>query len=522
MEGTDKMKNSIARQIAAVFIGLMILVLAANLAVNNFFLVRFYLARFQAVLTDAYEMVDSHITDSSVDADFFKGDFSQIVSTTNLSLVVVNQNYEILVSTRDGNGEVMAGRIWGYITGSDQEKGKVLKKTDSYVIQQRTDEIQNMSFLEMIGELSCGYYIMMRIPMQAISANVRISNEFILYFSVIAVIVSVLLIMWLSRKIAMPIRELTDLSERMAHLDFDARYTSGGQNEIGQLGDNFNRMSETLEQTISELKTANNELQRDIEHKTQIDDMRKEFLSNVSHELKTPLALIQGYAEGLKECVNDDEESREFYCDVIIDEASKMNEMVKKLLTLNELEFGGEQASMDRFDLAQLITGKLSSIQILADAKNIAMSYEGEQPLYVWGDELRVEEVLTNYLSNALNHAAPVEGVRHANSLKDADLGTVADGSIVASGTARIVVSSGRVDGRVQISVFNSGSHIPEEDIDKIWVKFYKVDKARTREYGGSGVGLSIVKAIMDSMNCGYGAANVEDGVIFWFELEEA
>ena len=208
MEGTDKMKNSIARQIAAVFIGLMILVLAANLAVNNFFLVRFYLARFQAVLTDAYEMVDSHITDSSVDADFFKGDFSQIVSTTNLSLVVVNQNYEILVSTRDGNGEVMAGRIWGYITGSDQEKGKVLKKTDSYVIQQRTDEIQNMSFLEMIGELSCGYYIMMRIPMQAISANVRISNEFILYFSVIAVIVSVLLIMWLSRKIAMPIREM--------------------------------------------------------------------------------------------------------------------------------------------------------------------------------------------------------------------------------------------------------------------------------------------------------------------------
>ena len=116
----------------------------------------------------------------------------------------------------------------------------------------------------------------------------------------------------------------------MADLDFDAKYTSGGQNEIGQLGEHFNQMSETLERTISELKTANNQLQNDIEEKIQIDEMRKEFLSNVSHELKTPIALIQGYAEGLKECINDDAESRDFYCEVIMDEAAKMNNMVKK------------------------------------------------------------------------------------------------------------------------------------------------------------------------------------------------
>ena len=264
-------------------------------------------------------------------------------------------------------------------------------------------------------------------------------------------------------------------------------------------------MSEKLEQTISELKSANNELQRDIERKTQIDDMRKEFLSNVSHELKTPLALIQGYAEGLKECINDDEQSRDFYCDVIMDEASKMNTMVKKLLTLNELEFGGEQAKMERFDIAQLITGKLASIQILADQKEAQMSYEGEAPLQVWGDELRVEEVLTNYLSNALNH---VERLPETEARP--------------GGSARIVVSSGRADGRVRISVYNTGRPVPEEDLDRIWDKFYKVDKARTREYGGSGVGLSIVKAIMDSMNGAYGVNNTDDGVIFWFELEEA
>ncbi|MBO7710968.1 MAG: HAMP domain-containing protein [Lachnospiraceae bacterium] len=499
------MKHSIARQISAVFIGLMLLVLAANMLANGFFLERFYLVKLQKTLVHAYELLDEHISGEGMDTSYFSGEFSKITTANNLSLVVVNQDYEILLSTRDGNSEIMAARIWGYEVGADQPYARVLKKTSQYTIQQMEETKQNMSFLEMWGELTSGYYFMMRIPMQSISANVKISNEFMLGFSIVAVVVSILLIMWLSKRITSPIRELTGLSERMANLDFDVRYTSGGKNEIGQLGDHFNRMSEKLEQTISELKSANNELQRDIEHKTQIDDMRKEFLSNVSHELKTPLALIQGYAEGLKECINDDEQSREFYCDVIMDEASKMNTMVKKLLTLNELEFGGEQARMERFDIAQLISGKLASIQILADQKEAEMSYEGVAPLQVWGDELRVEEVLTNYLSNALNHVEPLPETESEPER-----------------SARIVVSSRKTDGRVRISVFNTGKPVPEEDLDRIWDKFYKVDKARTREYGGSGVGLSIVRAIMDSMNGGYGVENTDDGVIFWFELEEA
>lgn len=151
----------------------------------------------------------------------------------------------------------------------------------------------------------------------------------------------------------------------MADLDFDAKYTSGGSNEIGELGENFNRMSEKLESTISELKKANNSLQKDIEQKDKLEKMRNEFLGNVSHELKTPIALIQGYAEGLKEGVNEDAESREFYCEVIMDEASKMNQMVKNLLTLNQLEFGDEDIVFDRFNLTALVRGVLQSMEIM-------------------------------------------------------------------------------------------------------------------------------------------------------------
>ena len=489
------MKHSISRQIAGIFIALMVLVLAANLAVNGFFLERYYILRLERTLEYSYKMLDRYITEDEIDTDYFRSEFSQITTSNNMALVVVDQNYQVIMSTREGTNQVMAARLWGYNTDTDTEDAQILKKTGSYTIQKKQDGKLNTGFLEMWGELTSGYYFMMRIPLENISENARISNEFILYFSLIAVLLSILLIMWVSRRIARPLKELTTLSKRMAGLDFDAKYTSGGSNEIGQLGDNFNHMSEKLEETISQLKSANNELQRDIERKTQIDDMRKEFLSNVSHELKTPLALIQGYAEGLKECINDDEESREFYCDVIIDEASKMNELVKKLLTLNQLEFGNEQAEMDRFDLAQLIEGKLASTQILAQQKGAELVYEGEERLHVWGDEFRVEEVLTNYLSNALNHV---------------------------EGQMQIRVDGRRIGDKVRVSVFNTGKPIPEEDLDKIWVKFYKVDKAHTREYGGSGVGLSIVKAIMDSMHQAFGVENEEDGVRFWFELDSA
>ena len=287
--------------------------------------------------------------------------------------------------------------------------------------------------------------------------------------------------------------ELATLSQKMADLDFDAKYTSGGSNEIGVLGENFNRMSERLEKTISNLKEANYKLQKDIEQKEKRENMRSEFLGNVSHELKTPIALIQGYAEGLKEGVNDDPESREFYCEVIMDEAGKMNRMVKNLLALNQLEFGEDDVQFERFDITSLISGVLQSLDILIEQKEAQVIFRHKNPVYVWADEFKVEQVVRNYVNNALNHI---------------------DGEKV------IEIKITQENDMAKITVFNTGAPIPEEDLPHIWEKFYKVDKARTREYGGNGIGLSIVKAIMDSFGKGYGAINHTNGVEFWFELD--
>lgn len=279
----------------------------------------------------------------------------------------------------------------------------------------------------------------------------------------------------------------------MANLDFEVKYSSGGSDEIGLLGANFNRMSARLETTISELKSANNQLQKDIEKKEKLDSMRNEFLGNVSHELKTPIALIQGYAEGLREEVNTDKESREFYCDVIIDEAQKMNRMVRNLLTLNQLEFGSEELVFERFDLTEVVQGVLQNMELISQQKEVTVLFRQNEPVYVWGDEFKVEQVVRNYVSNAYNHV---------------------DGENI------IEIKIIKEDKKARTTVFNTGTPIPEEDLSHIWEKFYKVDKAHTREYGGNGIGLSIVKAIMESFRQKYGVKNYENGVEFWFELD--
>ena len=488
------MRKSLKTQIAVLFIGLIGFVFLANWCTNNFLLERYYVAKKEAALQRIYDNMNKVEDVDDYLMDDFENTLSEYCTRYNLSAIILTDEFvPLLYGTENYQKQELQGRLWGYLMGIDKSETEVLKENDNYVIQKTQDFKDKVDYLEIWGVFNTGYYFMMRIPMESIRDSVRTSNEFLGYFIVIGLAVSMILISWMSRKITTPLQELTELSKRMADLDFDAKYTSGGQNEIGQLGEHFNQMSETLERTISELKTANNQLQNDIEEKIQIDEMRKEFLSNVSHELKTPIALIQGYAEGLKEGVNEDAESREFYCDVIMDEASKMNQMVKNLLTLNQLEFGDEDIVFDRFNLTALVRGVLQSMEIMADQAGAKILLHIEEDIYAWADEFKVEQVVKNYVSNACHHV---------------------------SGDMVIEVKMVQKDGKVRVSVFNTGTPIPEADIAHIWDKFYKVDKAHTREYGGNGIGLSIVKAIMKSFHQEYGVKNYDNGVEFWFELD--
>lgn len=489
------MKKSIRFQIVSAFLAYVFISVLFMVLLNYGFLEKVYLKEKENTLKLAYREIILRYDSIEDDA------LTKFCSANNLSAVIYNMNSKegSMVNSysnlRSEDADRLRARLFGYMSGLEPEGDEILDKNEVFTILYNQDRMFQMEFVEMWGKTSDGIAFILRSPMESITESVKISNRFYIITALLIGAISVVFIGIFGIRITRPITELTELSQRMANLDFDAKFSGTEENEIGILGRNFNKMSETLEKTIAELKTANNELQKDIEEKEEIDEMRKEFLSNVSHELKTPIALIQGYAEGLQDNINDDPESREFYCDVIIDEASKMNQMVKKLLTLNQLEFGNDQVNMERFDLTTLVRGVIQSSAILAQQQGTEIIFRQDTPVYVWGDEFKVEEVVTNYLTNAIHY------VKNENKI---DIRCIEDGNTV------------------KMIVFNTGDPIPEEDIEKVWIKFYKVDKARTREYGGSGIGLSIVKAIMDSMHQQCGVRNYTNGVAFWFTLESA
>ena len=376
------------------------------------------------------------------------------------------------------------------------ENRTIISSNDNYTLQKVYDERLGDYYLEIWGTLDNGYSIILRTPIQGIKDNVNISTTLIKYVGGAILAVGIIAAFVVSTYITRPIKQLSNIAEKMSEMDFNARYEGSDKGEIGLLGKSMNNMSEKLEQNIAELKKANLELKKDIDKKEKLEIMRTDFLSNVSHELKTPIALIQGYAEGLKEGITDDPESMEFYCDVIMDEANKMNTMVKRLLTLNQIEFGNDEPEMERFDINELIASVADANAIRAGQKNMSIVFDNRnEHNFVWADEYKTEEVLTNYISNALNHC---DGKR----------------------AIEVRTEKSENGGTITVTVYNSGKNIADEDLERIWEKFYKTDKARTREYGGNGIGLSIVKAIMDSMGQEYGVRNVSDGVEFWFNLD--
>ena len=496
-----KVRRSLRTEFNVLFLLVMVGMIGFCLIINVAFLEKVYLSHQTRVVKTAYKNINDASTDGSFMTDEYDIELQSICDTYGIELIVLDADSQMIKSS-SSDADYMAHILWDNLVGTEIQSAVVtdrviLEKTEDYTMQIEVDKRMNTEYLEIWGVIDSGYIVMVRSALAGIRESVGIFNRFMMVVGLAAIVVGTIFLIFLTNRITRPILQLSDISSEMKDLNFEAKYRSNkkNKNELDILGDNINELSETLESTIQELKTANNELKQDIAHKEEIDEMRREFLSNVSHELKTPIALIQGYAEGLDEGVIDDPESMKFYCDVIKDEASKMDVLVKKLLTLNQLEFGNDVVKMERFDIVATINNYVKSSEILTKQKNAEVRIPDIDPVYVWADEFKTEEVIMNYFSNALNHL---------------------DGDNI------IEIKIEKVDDadKVRISVFNTGEPIPAESIDHIWEKFYKVDKARTRAYGGSGVGLSIVKAIMESMHQAYGVKNYDNGVEFWFELE--
>ena len=487
-----KHNNSIRIKISLMVIGFTVVIVAASWLICSYILGNVFIFSVKSNLKATFESCNN-LFQGTVDMTRTNGDiFGQIHNPQDAVVMIVDDaNGRIYTSIND-EGKLMEGM------NRLMEDVKKVESADRLlpgecIIRKTHDAVMNADYYDLIGLLDNGFRVLLRTPVSRIQAVMHVVTTVFVYICIGLIIFGSVFILLLSNIFATPIKRMSKAAKRMSQLDFDVRIPVTTNDEIGELGQSMNEMSDKLERTISELKTANLQLQKDIQKREKLDDMRTEFLSHVSHELKTPIALIQGYAEGLKDNLFDDEESRNYYTDVIIDEAGKMNTMVKRLLELNEIEFGNGKLNVQRFELVDFMENILSSMRILAEDKNAEILCEIEKPIYVWADEYMIERVFTNYISNAIHYVRP-------------------------GGVIRIYVEQMGQD--VRVNVYNQGEWIADEDIDRVFEKFYKADKARTREYGGNGIGLSIVAATMRAHGKAYGVKNVADGVTFFFDLD--
>ena len=391
------------------------------------------------------------------------------------------------------NLDTVASRFKSYMMGEQIVADEIFERCDDYVLYRVFDNRMSGDQIECMGVYDRHAYFITT-SLAGVQDSVSITGQFLLMVAGAGLIIGALLIYALSKRFTKPIVSLAKLSEQISDLDFSGKYEGKEENEIGTLGKNMNLMSERLSSTITELRQANEQLERDIEEKNRIDENRRELIANISHELKTPIALIQGFSEGLKDGIADgDKENMDYYCDVIMDEAGKMNRLVRSLLALDEIESGIAKPEMMEFNLIDVIRGVMDANTRLSKDKEVSVKLIAPEQLLVEADEFMIEEVIQNLLSNACHYVS--------------DPGEI---------TVRAWTTQ---DQMAHVSIHNTGEEIPEEALARLWDKFYKVDKARTRSYGGSGIGLSIVKGIIARHEGACGVINTGDGVEFWFEI---
>ncbi len=471
----------------------IVMIIAFLIIMNNIVLETFYLYSKKNALKAVYIQINEYYNNSD----------NKINLEEELEKIEINNNFDIAIKDSTNDNIYTTNKDFLFMLGEwnsnyIRKSEEILEQNKNMTIKKVKDKSTDISYIVLLAKLDNGYLLSIRIPLTSIKESVRISNRFLYLIGGFTIIIGGIVVSFISKKFTKRILELNDIAKKMSDLDFSQKYKpTEAEDEIDSLGKSINKMSSKLEGTINQLRNTNFELEKDIEEKSKINEMRTKFISDVSHELKTPIALIQGYSEGLLENVTTDEESRKFYAEVILDETNKMDKLVKQLLELSKLEYGKREFNNSTFNIIELEKEVVRKAKVMLDEKNIKVELKTKGKINVFADDFYIEQVITNYLTNAIKHTKEVAGEKYIKIENEID----------------------KNKNKVIVRVFNTGDIISEENKTRIWNRFYKIDESRNRDDGGTGIGLALVRAIMNNYNSEYGVENKVNGVEFFFEL---
>ena len=333
------------------------------------------------------------------------------------------------------------------------------------------------------GLLYCLY-----LPVESTNAAINLAVRYATAVSLVAWLISLFLLYWLSRLITRPHRKIAATAAKIAKLDFSRRCPPALTAELNELSQSINAMSDSLEENVNALRDANAQLQTELAERTRQQQITSDLIANLSHDLKTPIAIISGYAEGLQEGVARTPEKQQSYYEMILRESEHMQDIVSRILSLGRMESGETPIVLEDFD---------ESFQLELERGKLDLALAAPKPCMVRSDYTCTRQSLQNYIQNAVYH------INEGNRI-------------------RVFVEDGKE--RVRVRVTNSSAPIPEDEARKLWDKLYRRDVSRQRHNGEMGLGLSIVKGNMERLGNAYGFENDPffPGVSFWLELPKS
>jgi len=489
-------KKSITKKLFAITSIVFVVFITTNLIVQSAFFEQFYIKWKKNNLehnlikfNSEYILLQKNEEESNLISSFEEENNYKIIIRDKLG------NLKYLTKTVDERKDSIKARIMDQIMWTEiQNKGGIAKfkqegKQLIFITEKNPDmtvSVAGISYDEKKDEIVYAFS-----SLQPVNEAVQVIKEFYLYFYIGALLVILLLSLIYSNMIAKPLIKITKTAAKMANLNFTEKCEVKSEDEIGALAASLNLLSENLNEALTSLKDANTQLEKDIEKEKKLTEMRKDFVASVSHELKTPITLIEGYTLALNDDVLEGEE-KQYFIDVIMDESRKMNSLVSDMLNLSQLESGNFKLVKEEFLLHELVKPVARKFSSLLIEKNIILKLHLIENIKVNADWNRIEQVLTNYMTNA---------IRHTNN------------------NGFITIEMLENEDAICVEVENSGSKIEEDETNKIWDNFYKIDKSRTRKLGGTGLGLSIVKNIVLLHGGRCGVENTENGVKFYFIL---
>lgn len=491
-----KNKKSITRKLFAITSIVFMIFITTNLIVQSAFFEQFYVKWKK-------ENLEHNLVN-------FKKEYNSIKKGEDESSLISSfeedNNYKIIIRDSSGNLKYLTRTI---DERKDSMKIRIMNKTMSDEIEHTggitklKEEGKPLVFItqknrEMVISVAGILYdeksdeiIYAFSSLQPVNEAVQVIKIFYFYFYIGAIVTILLLSSIYSNMIAKPLIKITKTASKMANLDFSEQCVIKSEDELGNLATSLNLLSMNLNQSLTSLKDSNTKLEKDIEREKRLTEMTKDFVASVSHELRTPITLIEGYTQALNDDILEGEE-KQYFLDVIMDESKKMNNLVSDMLDLSQLESGNFKLVQEEFFLHELIKPVVKKFSSLINEKSINLELNLIENIKINADWNRIEQVLTNYMTNAIRH-------------------TDDGGSITVAMINR--------EDTICLEVENSGSNIDTDETIKIWDNFYKIDKSRTRKLGGTGLGLSIVKNIILLHGGSCGVENTEKGVKFYFTL---